>query len=79
LNYSKKGWDIIADIIRNLSDGTCTLNDYETDNFLQDIATIMDFMCNGKTFKNAIKAYRQEDSENLLWLEEFLEKLEIEL
>lgn len=75
--YSKKGWDIVADLIRVLGENGGLLNDAETDNFHIDIANIMNYMCNGKTFKNSIKAYRNEDLNNASWLEEFLECLDI--
>lgn len=79
MKYSKKGWDIVADLIRLVGTDGGLFCDIETDIFHLDIATIMDFMCNGKTFKTAIKAYREEDQENASWLEELLDKLDIKL
>jgi hypothetical protein len=79
MNYSKKGWDIVSDLIRLLGDDGGLLNDIQTDMFHKDISNIMDYMFKGKTFKGAIKAYREEDSENALWLEEFLNELDLKL
>ena len=77
MSYSKKGWDIISDLIRTLGQDGGLLNDIQTDMFLSDVANIMDYMYGGKTFKNAVKAYKAEDESNAKWLEEFLDKLEI--
>jgi hypothetical protein len=79
MTYSKKGWDIIANLIRHLGEHGNLLCDVETDNFHLDIANLMDYMCNGKTFKGAVKAYMDEESDNADWLEKFLEQLDVQL
>ena len=81
MGYSKKGWDIVADLIRLVGEEPGLLNDIQTDMFHNDIANIMDYMCHGKTFKGATKMYREENEngENPFWLEEFLDKLNINI
>lgn len=76
MSYSKKGWDIISDLVRYSS---TEFYDAEDDVFHNDLADIIDYMFNGKTFKCALKAYKQEEDKSTELIERMLEKLEIEI
>jgi len=73
----KYKWGIVADIVRALSNTSSSgldLNDTETENALQDLASIMDTMMMNKCdFKKALNIERRNDDQYALWIEKAIE------
>jgi hypothetical protein len=80
MEKDRKGFWIVADILSQIGYVGNPFGDIESDFFHQDLANLMNYMIGqNMSFKKAVKAYRDENEENALWLEEILEKIGIVL
>jgi len=78
MGYSKKGWDIVSEMIRLVGEtGDTYLTDCDVDDFLKDIATIMDHMIGEKTFAESIVAITEENDDGVAWVEGIFDELDI--
>lgn len=78
IEYSKKGWDIVSDIVRYIGSNPGEFLALETDIVHKDLANIIDYMCQGKYFKTALKLYKKEGKGNASWIDNILDELGVE-